>query len=378
VATAIFVALQMKKIDWYILKTFMVSFFFVLLLFTVIGIVIDVSEKTDDFVKSGLNTSQIITQYYFGFVPRIGAMLFPLWVFIAAIFFTSKMAGRSEVIAILASGTSYNRFLRPYFIGGLLLAIALWFMQRTVIPRANEIFSAFQINYIDKNSSYKDTKESNLEYSLRYRRVDPSTYAGIRGYDTISKSGGPFFLHRIKDNKLVYNLRAEQYRWDTTKKLNKWVLTNVTERTLIGNEEKISFIPEKQMDLNFRPADLNLDEYAKDKLPTPELRRLIKMEELRGTEGINGMKVELYKRDATPFSVLVLALIGGIVASRKVRGGSGMHMAIGLTAAATFVLLDRFSTIFSTNGNFHPLLAAWTPNLIFVFVAYYFYKKAPK
>jgi lipopolysaccharide export system permease protein len=368
----------MKKIDWYILRTFMVTFFFVLLLFTVIGIVIDVSEKTDDFVKSGLSSTQIITQYYFGFVPRIGAMLFPLWVFIAAIFFTSKMAGRSEVIAILASGTSYNRFLRPYFFAGLLLAIMLWWMQRTVIPKANEIFSAFQVNYIDKNSGYKEMKEPNQDNTLRYRRVDSFTYAGMRGYDTISKSGGPFFLHRVKDNKMVYNLRAESYRWDTTNRQNKWLLSNVTERTMTGNEEKISFVPQMRKDLNFTPPDLNLDEYSKDKLPTPQLRQLIRMEELRGTEGINAMKVELYKRDATPFSVLILALIGGIVASRRVRGGSGMHLAIGLTAAATFVLLDRFSTIFSTNGNFPPFIAAWLPNTIFIFVAYFFYKKAPK
>ena len=368
----------MKKIDWYIIRTFLVSFFFVLLLFTVIGIIIDISERTDDFVKSGLPATKIITEYYFGFVPRIGAMLFPLWVFIAAIFFTSKMAGRSEVIAILASGTSYNRFLRPYFIVGLLLATMLWWMQRTVIPKANEIFAAFQVTYIDKHSGYKQSKEPQHENTLKYKRVDSFTYAGMRGYDTISKSGGPFFLHRIKDHKLVYNLRADTYRWDTTNKQNKWLLTNVTERTLVGNEERLAFIPSMTKDLNFTPGDLNLDEYSKDKLATPELRKLIRMEEIRGTEGINGMKVELYKRDATPFSVLILAMIGGIVASRKVRGGSGMHLAIGLTAAATFVLLDRFSTIFSTNGNFPPLIAAWLPNVIFMFVAWYFYKKAPK
>ncbi len=366
----------MKKIDWYILRTFTVSFFFVLLLFTLIGIVIDVSEKTDDFVKSGLTTKQIITQYYFGFVPRIGAMLFPLWVFIAAIFFTSKMAGRSEVIAILASGTSYNRFLRPYFIGGLMFAAMLWLMQRSVIPRANEIFSAFQVTYIDKNSGYKDMLPG--EENTKYRRIDSFSYAGLRYYDTISKSAGPFFLHRVQGNKLVYNLRAESIRWDTTNGQNKWLLINVTERKLQGNQEQLSFTSQMTKDFNFRPKDLSLDEYSKDKLPTPELRRLIQLEEMRGTEGINAMKVELYKRDATPFAVLILALIGGIVASRKVRGGSGMHMAIGLVAAATFVLLDRFSTIFSTNGNFHPLIAAWLPNFIFTFVAFYFYKKAPK
>lgn len=365
----------MKKLDWYILRTFIVTFFFVLLLFTVIGIVIDVSEKTDDFVKSGLTTSQIITQYYYGFVPRIGAMLFPLWVFIAAIFFTSKMAGRSEVIAILASGTSYNRFLRPYLVGGLLFATMLWFMQRYVIPRANEIFSVFQVTYIDKNSSYNPLLP---QANTIYRKIDSFSYAGVSYYDSSSKSGATFFLHRVRNNRLVYNLRAESIRWDTTNKINQWLLTNVVERTFNGLDETVSFSPQLYKDFNIRPFDLRLDDYAKDKLPTPELVRFIKLEEERGSESINAMKVELYKRDATPFAVLILSLIGGIVASRRVRGGSGMHLAIGITAAAAFVLLDRFSTIFSSKGDFPPLLAAWMPNIIFTFVAFYFYRKAPK
>ncbi|HEX6916323.1 MAG TPA: LptF/LptG family permease [Chitinophagaceae bacterium] len=366
----------MKKIDWYILRTFIVTFFFVLLLFTVIGVVIDISEKTDDFVKSGLGMTDIITKYYFGFVPRIGAMLFPLWVFIAAIFFTSKMAGRSEVIAILASGTSYNRFLRPYFFGGLLFALMLWMMQRWVIPRANEIFSVFQVTYIDKNSGYKDILPG--QENTRYVKLDSFTYAGFRYFDTISKSAGPFFMHRIRDNKLVYNLRAESIRWDTSGRQNRWLLTGVVERTIRGLDESVSFSPQQYRQFDLRPVELNLDEYSKDKLATPELRQLIRREEMRGTEGINAMKVELYKRDATPFAVLILALIGGIIASRKVRGGSGMHLAIGITAAATYILLDRFSTIFSTKSNFHPLLAAWLPNIIFSFVAFYFYRKTPK
>lgn len=352
----------------------MVTFFFVLLLFTVIGVVIDISEKTDDFVRSGLSTYQIITQYYYGFIPRIGAMLFPLWVFIAAIFFTSKMAGRSEIIAILASGTSYNRFLRPYLFAGLLFAVMLWFLQRTVIPRANEIFSVFQVTYVDNNSSYNPLLP---QTTTIYKKVDSFTYAGVNYYDTTHKTGGNFFLHRIKNNQLVYNLRAESIRWDTTHKLNKWVLTNVVERTFHGLDETVSQSPEKIMDFNVKPFDLRMDEYAKDKLPTPELKRFIRLEQMRGSE-VNAMKVELYKRDATPFAVIILALIGGIVASRRVRGGSGMHLAIGITAAATFVLLDRFSTIFSIKGNFSPFIAAWLPNIIFTFVAFYFYKKAPK
>jgi len=369
---------EMKKLDWYIFKTFTVTFLFVLLLFTVIGIVIDISEKTDDFVKSGLSTYQIITQYYYGFIPRISAMLFPLWVFIAAIFFTSKMAGRSEVIAILASGTSYNRFLRPYFFAGLLFATMLWFLQRHVIPRANEIFSVFQVTYIDNNSSYQATKGGAPFANSVYRRIDSFSYAAVTGYDTVNKSGGVFSISRFNGTRLVYNLRSEAIRWDTAGKTNKWLLTNVVEHTFNGNDETVSFIAQKHIDINLKPFDLRMDEYAKDKLPTPELKRYIKLEEMRAAEGINAMKVELYKRDATPFAVIILSLIGGIVASRRVRGGSGMHLAIGIVAAAGFVLLDRFSTIFSTKGNFPPMIAAWLPNIIFSFVAFYFYRKAPK
>lgn len=373
---SIFASITMKKLDWYILKNMITSFFFCIILFSAIGVVIDVSEKTDDFVKSGLGAWQIITEYYAGFVPRIAAMLFPLFVFIAVIFFTSKMAGRSEIIAILASGTSFNRFLRPYMIGGVLLATVLWFAQRYVVPQANEIFSNFQTNYIDKHSSYNPLVQRNVNNV--YRRIDSFTYAGVNFYDTASKSGSSFFMYRIKNNQAVYNLRAEVFRWDTTRSLNKWVLENIVERKIDGMNEVVSMSEKRVMDFNFEPFDLRRDEYAKDKLNTPQLQRFIKMEEATGAEGLNALKVELYKRDSTPFAVLILSFIGAVIGSRKVRGGSGMHLAIGIIAAVTFVIFDRFSTIFSTNGNFPPLLAAWTPTLIFTIVAFVMYKRAPK
>src|SRR5688572_28928387 len=150
----------MSKIDWYILKKFLLTFVFCMLMFTVVAVAVDSSEKTDDFVKTGLTTSEIITQYYFGFVPYIWGLLFPLFVFIACIFFTSRMASRSEIIAILASGTSYNRMLRPYFVGGVLLATILWFGNRYLIPIANGIRSDFQANYIDRNDPVKSANRS--------------------------------------------------------------------------------------------------------------------------------------------------------------------------------------------------------------------------
>ena len=362
----------MKKLDWYIFKNLLTTFFFSLFLFAFISIVIDVSEKTDDFVNSGLSFKEIITKYYYGFIPHILALLFPLFVFIAVIFFTSKMAGRSEIVAILASGISFNRFLRPFFIAGLFLAGILWFANQYVIPIANDIRVNFQANYIDNNSSYNPlmSKRSNL-----YIRIDSFTYAGVN-YDTASKTGSNFFMQRIRGNQVTYNLRAENISWDTAKR--KWLLDNIIERTINGLKENVTMTPNRVMNFNFKPFDLKRDEYAKDKLITPELDRFITLEELRGAEGLNALKVERYRRDATPAAVLLLTMIGVVVASRKVRGGSGIHLAMGFITAAIFILTDRFSTIFSVKGNLSPMLAAWLPNIIFTFVAIWFYRRAPK
>jgi lipopolysaccharide export system permease protein len=362
----------MKKLDWYILKNLLLTFFYSLFLFTFISVVIDVSEKTDDFVRSGLSFSQIITQYYMGFVPHILALLFPLFVFLATIFFTSKMAGRSEIIAILASGTSFNRFLRPFVLGGIILATILWLGNRYVIPKANAIRVSFQANYIDRNSSYNPLVANRNQI---YLQIDPNSYAGIN-YDTTSKSGTNFFVQHVVANKVDYNLRAEAIKWDSAKK--SWKLENIVTRKINGLREEVNYITELYKTYSFKPFDLKRDEYTKDKLTTPELDRFIQFEELRGVEGLNALKVERYRRDATPFAVILLCFIGVVVASRRARGGSGVHLAIGFIAGALFILTDRFSTIFSTKGNFHPLLAAWMPNIIFFFVALWFYRRAPK
>lgn len=366
----------MKKIDWYILKKFLSTFFFCMLLFTVIAVVIDVSEKTDDFVKSGLSFWDVVLQYYLGFIPYIDGLLFPLFVFIAVIFFTSKMAGRSEVIAILASGTSFNRFLFPYWVGGVFLGLVLLFATSFIIPQANLKRTNFELKYIKINSSYDPLVQTN-QRSV-YFRIDSFSYAGVRNYDTSNKLGGPFFINKIKNNKVVYNLRADNIKWDTASK--KWKLTGVVERTVNGMKETIFRESERKFKSTFFPSDLALsrDDYAKDKLTTPELHDFVSKQKLRGSEGLNTLQVEEYRRFATPFAVLILTLIGAFVAARKVRGGSGAHLAIGFITAALFILMDRFSTIFATKGNFHPLLAAFLPDIVFVFVAFYIYRKAPK
>lgn len=367
---------MIKKIDAYIIKKFISTTVFMVLVLSVIAVVIDTSEKTDDFVKSGLSSYQILTQYYVGFVPFIISMIFPLMSFIAVIFFTSKMAGRSEIVAILAGGIPYNRFLRPYLVGALLLGGSFWVATQYFIPKANEIRGNFQRQYIDSKNSY----EQNLYYGKEnkyYLRIDSNTYAGLRNYDTSSKSAnGGFSLQRVKDNKVVYVLSAEYMRWDTAKK--SWKIENAIERKIDGMNESVKEIPSMNLNLDINPAAIRPDKYLKDKMTTPELVSFIKKEELRGTEGLNDYKVERYRRDATPFSVLILTLIGAVVASRKTRGGSGLHLAMGIVMAAIFVVMDKFSLTFSTKSDFPPALAAWTPNIVFSIVAVWLYRIAPK
>jgi lipopolysaccharide export system permease protein len=363
----------MKKIDWYILKKFLTTFFFAIFLFTVIAVAVDLSEKADDFVSSDLSTKDIILKYYIGFVPYIVALLFPLFVFIAVIFFTSKMAVRSEIVAIIASGTSFHRMMRAYWVGGIVLGLLLLYAANFVIPRANEIRTVFETNYVNVNSTYDPLHPRNKNI---YFRIDSFTYAGVRNYDTGTKTGGPFFMQRIKNNQLVYNLRSETIRWDTATK--NWRLQNVIEHYINGLHEKASYTVRKDMNFNFKPFDLSHDEYAKDKLNTPELANFIHLEALRGAEDLNTLRVEEYRRFATPLAVLILTMIGGVIASRRVRGGSGSHIAIGIALASAFILMDRFSTIFSTKGNLPPYIAAWIPDIFFSFVAIYIYRKAPK
>ncbi|MBO9683360.1 MAG: LptF/LptG family permease [Flavisolibacter sp.] len=361
------------KIDRYILRKFFSTFFFCMLLFTIIGVAVDSSEHTDDFVKSKLSTSEIIKQYYVGFVPWIWGLLYPLFVFIAVIFFTSKMALRSEVISIIASGATYNRWLRPYFLAGLIFAVGLWFANRYGIPKATAIRNAFMAKYIDSPTGGNDIGRCS---NCFYKRIDSVTYVGIKYFDTSSKSASVFSLEKVRKGEVFYSLRAQKMEWDTAKR--NWKLINVTERRIDSTRETLREIPLMNIDLKLKPVDLTNDEYLKDKLTTPELNKFIQTEKLRGREGLEAFEVEAYRRSATPFTVLLLTMIGAIIAGRKTRGGSGLHLALGIIIAAFFILSDRFSTVFSVQGDLPPILAAWLPNILFSLVALYLYMRAPK
>jgi lipopolysaccharide export system permease protein len=359
----------MKKLDWYILKKFLSTFCFSVILLTVISTVIDMSEKTDDFVKSGLSSREIFNQYYSGFIPYIIALLFPLFVFISVIFFTSKMANRSEFIAILASGVSLKRILVPYLVGGLLLAGLLWAGNLFFIPRANEKRGAFETKYVQ--SPTLDVISKSL-----YFRIDSFSYCGIHYYDTTSKSGGSFFTETVRKNQVVHNLRADNIRWDTAKRL--WRMTGVVERDISPMKEDVQYHQEVFRKFTFEPRDLQRDEFVKNRLTSPELKHMIEMERLRGSENVKELMMEAAHRNATPAAVILLTLIGAIIAVRRIRGGSGVHLAIGIMICAVFILADRFSTIFSTKGNLHPVVAAWLPIVLFGGLTWWLYEKAPK
>ena len=361
---------HMNKLDRYILRQFLSTFFFSIVLLTVISTVIDLSERTDDFARSGLTTRQIIEQYYFGFVPYIMAMLFPLFVFISVIFFTSKMANRTEFVAMLASGISLRRILRPYLVGGFLLAGILWWGYLELIPRANDIRATFDLKYLRTGPMAQGPSNS------YYMRVDSFSYCGIRYYDTVSKNGGGFFMETIKGNRITYNLRADNIIWDTAKK--DWRLTGVVERKVDSMGERVAYYPEVHRKYSFRPADLRRDDFMQARLTSPELSRMIELERLRGSETVKDLTMEYAKRTSTPVSVIILTLIGAILACRKIRGGSGMHLAWGIVICSVFILADRFSTIFSTKGDLNPYVAAWIPNVIFTLVTGWLYRQSPK
>jgi lipopolysaccharide export system permease protein len=258
-------------------------------------------------------------------------------------------------------------------VGALLLAALFWFASQYWVPRANEIRTNFQSTYIDPHSSYNGDPYRTNNF---YLRVNAETYVGLKYYDTAQKRSGTFFLSKIKNSHMYYNLRAESMRWDTANK--NWILTNAVEHYNDGLKESGRVIPSMHVNLNVKPEELRRDEYLKDKFTTPELKRFIGMEEIRGSEGLNTYKEERYHRDASPFSVVILTMIGAVISTRKVRGGSGLLLAIGLVMAALFVIMDKFSVTFATKGNFSPMLAAWMPNIIFSFVAGWLYWKAPK
>lgn len=360
----------MTKIDWYIFKKFLGTFLYAIMILTVISVVIDITEKIDNFISHDLTVSFIISHYYIGFIPHIVALLFPLFIFIAVIFFTSKMAYRLEVMAILSTGVSFRRFLRPYWVGGILFAILLGVANMGLIPRANRISNKFEDTYV-KNPSKKPSSLSNIHI-----RVDSLSYVSMNNYFVDGEYASGFTLDRIRGEQLLSKLESRSVTWDSVKQV--WRTGRAVIRKFDGAKLLVTTVQDTTLRINLAPQDLLTHTNAYQTMSTRELNRYIKRQQLRGVGGLNYLFVEKYRRLASAFAVIILTFIGAIIASRKVRGGSGLHLALGIVISATYILFMQFSTTFSVKGNLNPLIAVWIPNFVFGAVALWLYRRAPK
>jgi lipopolysaccharide export system permease protein len=355
----------MKKLDWYIVRKFLSTFFFAIMILAVISCVIDYSEKVDNIVSKKAPLS-VVLNYYKNFVPHITALLFPLFIFIATIFFTSKLAYKSEIIAILSSGVSFTRFLRPYMIGGGFLCLVSLVSNHYIIPVANKQRIDFEDTYINDGNYRFASNDMHLG-------IAKNTYAYLKDFNYDNYTGNRFCIEKIKGTYLKEKLMADYAVYDTTRKI--WKLHNVVIRTNDSINEKIVKVPEMEMVYPFTPHDLNKGDAIKEALTTPQLDLYIKAEQMRGQENLNTFLIEKARRTATPFAGIILTIIGACIASRKIRGGSGLHLALGIAISAIFVMSLQISTTFATKSNLDPNIAVWIPNIIFGILAFVLYRR---
>jgi len=358
----------LKKIDIYIIKKFLGTFFFAISLLIVIVVVFDMSEKIDDFIEKEAPLKKILFSYYLNFIPYFVNLFSYLFTFIAVIFFTSKMASDSEIIAILSSGISFRRFLVPYMISAVLLGLMSFYLANFLIPRTNQKMMAFEKIYI-KNP--RRNRDINI-----HMQISPGTFIYFESYNNVTDVGNKFSLENFENNKLVYKLSSERIIWDSI--TGKWKLKNYTIRMLDGFDEKI--IKGKEMDtlLNLHPSEFIIIIDDIKTMNFSELRAFIEKERLKGTKNIKDYEVEKHKRIAFPFATIVLTLIGVSISSRKSRGGIGMHLGLGIGITFSFIFFLQVSTVFATRGSLSPGLSVWIPNIIFGILALFLLKIAPK
>ncbi len=357
----------LKRLDVYILKRFIGTFFFAILIMILISDVIDLSQKIEDFVKRKAPIGEILN-YFKNFSPHIAALLYPLFIFIAAIFFTSKLAYKSEIIAMLATGTSFQRFLRPYFIGGIALgALSLW-ANHLVVPAANRQRLEFEDLYVHDALS---TTRSNIHI-----RLSPHLYVYVQRYDFRSNTAYKMTAETVNGTLLTEKIMAERASFDSVN--NRWRLEDIMIRTNDGLKESLTHVDSLWKPYNFKPKELIDNRDVVAAFTTPELLEMIEKQETRGAETVNLFTVELHRRSAQPFAGLVLTIIGACIASRKIRGGSGYHLALGIVISAIYMMMMQFSTTLSTKAGLNAFVAVWIPNVIFVFVAYFLYRRQSK
>ena len=358
----------MKKLDWYIVKKFLGTFFFSISLILIIVIVFDISEKIDDFLRSEVSIEKIVFDYYLNFIPYFGNLFSPLFIFISVIYFTSKMAGNSEIIAMLNSGMSFSRLLRPFVFTSILLATLSFVLGNFIIPETNKTRIDFENKYV-KRKQKKRIKNIHMQ-------IQKDQYIYMESYNRAKNIGYKFTLENFENNKLESKLSANYIEYDTVD--NNWRVRDYKIREYFEKNEKISQGRFLDTIINLSPKDLAKNKSLVETMGMKKLNEYIKEEEIRGTSQIIYHKIEKHKRIANPFSTIILTIVAVAIGSRRIRGGAGIQLSIGLLLSFGYILFMQISTTFATNSNLLPVVAVWIPNLLFALIALLLVKYAPK
>jgi lipopolysaccharide export system permease protein len=359
---------KLMTIDRYIIKKFLGTFFFSIILLIFIIIVFDISEHIDDFLKHDAPLKAIIFSYYLNFIPHFVNLFSYLFVFIAVIFFTSRMASDSEIVAILSSGISFRRMLLPYIVAASILAVMSFLLGNFVIPYTNRGKLEFEKQYI------KDAKPFN-DMNI-HKQINPGVFLYLENFNIHTKIGWKFSLEKFRERKLVYKLTAEEANWDSIR--STWVLKRYFSRSLGVMKERMHKGEKLDTAFGLKPADFMEDIEEVSIMNFFTLRKHIQMKKLRGDSDLIKYEVKGYERVAFPFATIILTLIGVSVSSRKVRGGIGFNLGLGLALTFLYILFMQVFTVMATFGNFPPLLAVWIPNILFGIIAYILLRMAPK
>ena len=358
----------MKKIDLYIVKRFLSTFFLTIGLILIVVIIFDISEKIDDFLQSEVGLNKIIFKYYLNFIPYFINLFSPLFIFISVTFFTSRMANDTEIIAILTSGISFNRLLKPFLICAVFLGCISFIFGNFIIPPANKVRIDFENRYLRKKEK---SRKANI-----HLQIQKDKYIYLENYNTFTNIGYNFTLEEFKNHQLQSKLKASYIKYDTIK--NSWNINNYEIRNFTKDGEDITSGTKKDTIINLHPRDFNIKKNIVEGMNFFELNQFIKEESLKGTEQIVFHKIEKHKRMAFPFSTVILTLIAVAIASRKIKGGIGIHLGLGILIAFTYILFMQISTTFATNSNLPAMLAVWIPNILYGIVCIYLIKKAIK
>lgn len=361
--------MKLKILDIYIIKKFLGTYFFAIALIIVVVVIFDAAEKMDDFTMSKAPLSKILFNYYLNFIPYFINQFSGLFTFIAVIFFTSKMAYDSEIIAILSSGISFRRMLYPYFISALAITLLSLLLNLFVIPISNGHRLDFEAQYLRKG------KNERFEQHI-HRQIVPGTFAYIREYNSKDKSAAFLVVETYDSSAIVSSLEASKVTFDSITR--RWKAKEYITRTFKGEEEFFEKKTDLDTMINLTSEELGRVEKLIQTMNYVELNRFIRQQKIKGSDQIAVFEVEKYNRVAYPVATFILTLIGVSLSSRKVRGGTGLHIGIGIALCFSFILFMRFGEEFAKGGALPAIIAVWIPNIVYSFIAIYLYKKAPK